>query len=58
MATINQSDNFRLPGDCVNFVLPNKCNEWIIDKFEEKGFKGKIDYVATSDLQKAEQMST
>ena len=58
MATINQGHNFRLPGDCVNFLLPNKCSEWIIDKFEENGFKGKIDYVATSDLEKAEQMST
>ncbi|HUV59429.1 MAG TPA: hypothetical protein VMW09_04880 [Desulfatiglandales bacterium] len=56
MATIKQSDNFHLRGDCDNFLIPDKCNKWIIDKFEKKEFLGKIDYPTPSDYEKADQI--
>ena len=57
MATINQSGIYPLPGHCVNFTLPDKCNEWIMDKFEQKDFKGEENYsLTTPNFKKAQQI--
>ena len=48
MSTINQ---------CKNFLITGQCDEWIIEKFQLKEFKGeKIDYLTTADYEKADEI--
>lgn len=45
-------------GNCDNFLIPGKCNKWIIDKFETKEFLGKIDYPTDANYKTADQICT
>ena len=42
---------------CNNFLIPSKCDKWIIDKFIAKEpIEGRIDYLTTSDYERADQI--
>ena len=45
---------FFVLNQCDNFLIPGKCDKWIIDRFELKEFKGEIDYLTTPDYEKAD----